>query len=78
MAETYRAVKNETGSAADACTALITQYGITAAQAADLCWRIETGKPMPAWASAKPGDAVDTRAVAAYHRAAERSQIDHE
>jgi hypothetical protein len=49
---TYRTAKRATGSAADACLAVMRTHGLTQAQAADLSWRIETGKPMPKFTEA--------------------------
>lgn len=44
----YKAARAEGQDQVSACNALMAA-GLTLDQAADLCWRIETGKPAPAW-----------------------------
>ena len=45
--QTYRAAKTETRSASAACRAVMLAHGLSAKDAADLSWAVETGKPAP-------------------------------
>jgi hypothetical protein len=62
----YRAARADGKSQSDACRALIAA-GIDFDDAAEMCWQIETGKPMPKW---QHEDGSPTDAALAWDRGA--------
>jgi hypothetical protein len=48
--QTYRDLRGHGQDIAGACADTMREHDLTAKQAAELCWDVETGKPMPSFA----------------------------